>query len=82
MNKPTRYALVTFGLFAAVIAVGPIALAQDKPATPPAAGHGAMNDDHMMNGSMTKMMERMNGMMDRCDKIMERHSSKRSKMQL
>ena len=81
ISKPTRYALATLGLLAAGIAAGPVALAQDKPATPPVAGQRMMNDDHMMNGSMMKMMERMNGMMDRCEKMMERHSGKRPKMQ-
>ena len=70
ISTPTRYALATLGLLAAGIAAGPVALAQDKPATPPVAGQRMMNDDHMMNGSM---MKRMNGMMDRCEKMMERH---------
>ena len=81
MKNPTRFALATLGLLAAGIAAGPIALAQDKPAAPPVAGHGGMNDDHMMDGSMMKMMERMNGMMDRCEKMMERRSSKRPNTQ-
>ena len=62
------------GLLAAVIVAGPIAFAQDKPAAPPASRNGAMNDDHMMDGSMMKMMGRMNKMMDQCEKMMERGS--------
>ena len=80
MKSPTRYALATLGLLAAGIAAAPVALAQDKPTTPSAAGHGARNDDHMMDGSMMKMMERMNAMMDRCEKMMERQSGKRQNM--
>ena len=74
MPNPTRYALATLGLLAAGIVAGPIALAQDKPALHPASRNGAMNDDHMMDGSMMKIMGRMNKMMDQCDKMMERSS--------
>lgn len=76
MKNKTKYALATLGLLAAGIAAGSIALADDKPSTPPAAGNSSMNDDHMMSGSMMKMMDRMSGMMDRCEKMMERHSKK------
>jgi hypothetical protein len=74
MTKPSKYVLAISGLLAAGIVAGPIAFAQDKPATPPASRDGVMNDDHMMDGSMMKMMGRMNKMMDQCEKMMERGS--------
>ena len=60
------------GLLAVCISTGPIVFAQDKPAVPPASRDGTMNDDHMMGGS--KMMGRMNKMMDQCEQMMARKS--------
>ncbi len=74
MTKPTKYVLALSGLLTAFIVASPIAFAQDKPAAPPASRDSAMNDDHMMGGSMMKMMGRMNKMMDQCEKMMERNS--------
>ena len=79
MKNPAKCTLAGLGLLA--IASVPEAYAQDKPATPPEAHTGMMNDDHMMNGSMPKMMARMNKMMDRCEEMMKRHSSKRHERQ-
>ena len=74
MTKPTKYVVALSGLLAALIVAGPIAVAQDKLVAPPASRDGAMNDDHVMDGSMMKMMGRMNKMMDQCEKMMERSS--------
>ena len=74
MSNLTRYTVATLGLLALGFGTAPIAFAQDKPAVPPASRDGAMNDDHMMDGSMMKMMGRMNKMMDQCEKMMERRS--------
>ena len=74
MTKLTRYAVATLGLLAVGIGTGPIVFAQEKPAVPPASRDGTINDDHMMGGSMMKMMGRMNKMMEQCEQMMARNS--------
>ena len=79
MKNSARFALAGLGLLA--IASVPAAFAQEKPATSPETHTGMMNDDHMMDGAMPKMMARMSKMMDRCEKMMDRNSRKRPERQ-
>ena len=74
MSNLTRYTVATLGLLALGLVTAPIAFAQDKSAVPPTSRDGAMDDEHMLDGSMMKMMGRMNKMMDQCEKMMERRS--------